>query len=137
MAVEPREGTEFESEEAAKIFYDDYSRSLGFVMRVMSCRRSERDGRILARRFGCNKEGRCDEKDKRIQELTIELRNKKRLCAAYKEQLDAFAKIVEEYSNRMSKRVESVVENLKEFEEIELELLHSKQDAIYKPALNV
>ena len=59
MAVEPREGTEFESEEAAKIFYDDYSRSLGFVMRVMSCRRSERDGRILARRFGCNKEGRC------------------------------------------------------------------------------
>ena len=69
--------------------------------------------------------------------MTIELRNKKRLCAAYKEQLDAFAKIVEEYSNRMSKRVESVVENLKEFEEIELELLHSKQDAIYKPALNV
>lgn len=56
---EPREGTEFESEEAAKTFYDDYSRSLGFVMRVMSCRRSERDGRILARRFGCNKEGRC------------------------------------------------------------------------------
>ncbi|KAH0930762.1 hypothetical protein HID58_016489 [Brassica napus] len=205
---------EFESEDAAKMFYDDYSRSLGFVMRVMSCRRSERDGRILARRFGCNKEGRCvsvrgksgsvrkprqstrgglvtslsrrrsflivkihftvtidsmavepregtefeseeaakmfyddysrslgfvmrDEKDKRIQELTIELRNKKRLCAAYKEQLDAFAKIVEEYSNRMSKRVESVVENLKEFEEIEFELLRSKQDAIYKPALNV
>ncbi|KAH0887356.1 hypothetical protein HID58_063452 [Brassica napus] len=226
---------EFESEDAAKMFYDDYSRSLGFVMRVMSCRRSERDGRILARRFGCNKEGSCvsvrgksgsvrkprqstrgglvtslslslaedpsrssnprdgrvlarrfgcnkegrcvsvrgksgsvrkprqstregckamvhvkydrsgkwvvtkfvkehnhplvveprqarqtlDEKDKRIQELTIELRNKKRLCAAYKEQLDAFAKIVEEYSNRMSKRVESVVENLKEFEHIE------------------
>ncbi|KAF2565695.1 hypothetical protein F2Q68_00028327 [Brassica cretica] len=50
---------EFESEDAAKMFYDDYSRSLGFVMRVMSCRRSERDGRILARRFGCNKEGRC------------------------------------------------------------------------------
>lgn len=62
--------------------------------------------------------------------MTIELRNKKRLCAAYKEQLDAFAKIVEEYSNRMSKRVENVVENLKEFEHIELELLHSKQDAI-------
>uniref|UniRef100_M4F9G0 FAR1 domain-containing protein n=1 Tax=Brassica campestris TaxID=3711 RepID=M4F9G0_BRACM len=196
LTIEPREGTEFESEEAAKMFYDDYSRSLGFVMRVMSCRRSERDGRILARRFGCNKEVRCvsvrgkygpvrkprqstregckamvhvkydrsgkwvvtkfvkehnhplvveprqarqslDEKDKRIQELTIELRNKKRLCAAYKEQLDAFAKIVEEYSNRMSKRVESVVENLKEFEHIELELLCSKQDAIYKPALNV
>ncbi|CAN6836131.1 unnamed protein product [Brassica oleracea] len=50
---------EFESEDAAKMFYDDYSRSLGFVMRVMSCRRSERDGGILARRFGCNKEGSC------------------------------------------------------------------------------
>ena len=34
---------EFESEDAAKIFYDEYARRLGFVMRVMSCRRSERD----------------------------------------------------------------------------------------------
>lgn len=59
FAIEPREGIEFESEEAAKMFYDDYSRRLGFVMRVMSCRRSEKDGRILARRFGCNKEGHC------------------------------------------------------------------------------
>ncbi|CAH2058221.1 unnamed protein product [Thlaspi arvense] len=165
------------------MFYDDYSRRTGFVMRVMSCRRSEKDGRILARRFGCNKEGHCvsirgkfgsvrkprpstregckamihvkfdrsgkwiitkfvkehnhplvasprearqtlDEKDKRIQELTIELRNKKRLCAAYKEQIDAFAKIVEEHSNRIAKKVECVVNNLKEFEPIELELLH-------------
>ncbi|KAG2309549.1 hypothetical protein Bca52824_029297 [Brassica carinata] len=119
----------------------------------MSCRRSERDGRILARRFGCKKEGHrvsvrgkpasvrkprpstregCNagQKGKRIQELTIELRNEKRLCAAYKEQLDAFAKIVEEHSDRMSKKVESVVENLEEFEHIELEMLHSKQDDI-------
>ncbi|KAL0896468.1 hypothetical protein Bca101_080429 [Brassica carinata] len=73
----------------------------------------------------------CDDlKDKKIQELTIELRNEKRYCAAYKEQLDAFAKIVEEHSDRMSKKVESVVENLKEFEHIELEMLHSKQDDI-------
>lgn len=56
---EPYEGMEFESEDAAKIFYDEYARRLGFVMRVMSCRRSERDGRILARRLGCNKEGYC------------------------------------------------------------------------------
>ncbi|ANM61585.1 putative transcription factor FAR family [Arabidopsis thaliana] len=171
------------------MFYDDYSRRLGFVMRVMSCRRSEKDGRILARRFGCNKEGHCvsirgkfgsvrkprpstregckamihvkydrsgkwvitkfvkehnhplvvsprearhtlDEKDKRIQELTIELRNKKRLCAAYKEQLDAFAKIVEEHSNQIAKKVENVVNNLKEFEHLEHALLRSKQDAI-------
>lgn len=63
--------------------------------------------------------------------MTIELRNEKRLCAAYKEQLDAFAKIVEEYSNRMSRKVESVVENLKEFEHVEVELLHSKEDDIF------
>ncbi|XP_022734926.1 protein FAR1-RELATED SEQUENCE 5-like isoform X5 [Durio zibethinus] len=57
--AEPHEGMEFESEDAAKIFYDEYARRVGFVMRVMSCRRSERDGRILARRLGCNKEGHC------------------------------------------------------------------------------
>lgn len=56
---EPYEGMEFVSEDAAKIFYDEYARHVGFVMRVMSCRRSERDGRILARRLGCNKEGHC------------------------------------------------------------------------------
>lgn len=59
MVVEPYEGMEFESEDVAKIFYDEYARRIGFVMRVMSCRRSERDGRILARRLGCNKEGYC------------------------------------------------------------------------------
>jgi hypothetical protein len=57
--VEPHKGMEFESEDAAKVFYYEYARQIGFVMRVMSCRRSERDGRILARRLGCNKEGYC------------------------------------------------------------------------------
>ncbi|KNA10474.1 hypothetical protein SOVF_144140 isoform B [Spinacia oleracea] len=57
--VEPYEGMVFDSEEEGKEFYDDYARKVGFVMRVMSCRRSEVDGRILARRFGCNKEGYC------------------------------------------------------------------------------
>ncbi|GLT50183.1 hypothetical protein SLA2020_236890 [Shorea laevis] len=183
--IEPYEGMEFESEDAAKIFYDEYARRVGFVMRVMSCRRSERDGRILARRLGCNKEGHCvsirgkfgpirkprpstregckamihikfdksgkwvitrfvkdhnhplvvsarearqtmDEKDKQIQELTAELRNKKRLCAAYKEQLTAFMKIVEEHSHQLSNKVRNVVNNLKEYEFIEMELLQRK-----------
>ncbi|GLT31607.1 hypothetical protein SLA2020_063360 [Shorea laevis] len=183
--IEPYEGMEFESEDAAKIFYDEYARRVGFVMRVMSCRRSERDGRILARRLGCNKEGHCvsirgkfgpirkprpstregckamihikfdksgkwvitrfvkdhnhplvvsarearqtmDEKDKQIQELTAELRNKKRLCAAYKEQLTAFMKIVEEHSHQLSNKVRNVVNNLKEYEFIEMELLQRR-----------
>ncbi|KAK9932385.1 hypothetical protein M0R45_019624 [Rubus argutus] len=179
--LEPYEGMEFESEDAAKIFYDDYARRLGFVMRVMSCRRSERDGRILARRLGCNKEGHCvsirgkfgpvrkprastregckamihvkydksgkwvitkfikdhnhslvvsprearqtmDEKDKKIQELSADLRNKKRLCTTYQEQLLAFMKIVDEYNDQLSRKVKKVVNNLKEFESIDVEL---------------
>lgn len=67
-----------------------------------------------------------DEKDKKIQELTAELRNKKRLCAAYQEQLTAFMKIVEEHSNQLSKKVQNVVNNLKEYESIELELLQHR-----------
>lgn len=185
IILEPYEGMEFESEDAAKIFYDKYARQLGFVMRVMSCRRSEKDGRILARRLGCNKEGYCvsirgkfgavrkprpstregckamihvkydksgkwvitkfvkehnhplvvaprearqtmDEKDKQIQELTIELRNKKRLCSTYQEQLAAFMKIVEEHTDQLSRKVQNVVTNLKEFESIEHELLHPR-----------
>ncbi|XP_022734924.1 protein FAR1-RELATED SEQUENCE 5-like isoform X3 [Durio zibethinus] len=183
--AEPHEGMEFESEDAAKIFYDEYARRVGFVMRVMSCRRSERDGRILARRLGCNKEGHCvsirgkfgpvrkprpstregckamihikldksrkwvitrfvkdhnhplvvaprearqtmDEKDKKIQELTAELRNKKRLCAAYQEHLTAFMKIVEEHTSQISKKVQNVVNNLKNYETIDLELLQHR-----------
>ncbi|XP_027938264.1 protein FAR1-RELATED SEQUENCE 5-like [Vigna unguiculata] len=173
---------EFESEDAAKIFYDEYARRVGFVMRVMSCRRSERDGRILARRLGCNKEGYCvsirgkfssvrkprastregckamihikyeksgkwvitkfvkdhnhplvvsprearqtmDEKDKKIQELTAELRHKKRLCATYQEQLTSFMKVVEEHNEKLSTKIHLVVNNLKEFESID-EVLH-------------
>ncbi|PKI46800.1 hypothetical protein CRG98_032797 [Punica granatum] len=172
---------EFESEEAAKIFYDDYARQVGFVMRVMSCRRSERDGRIIARRLGCNKEGyrvnkrdksgairkpkpvtregckamiylknsksgkwvvakferehnhplvvsprearhTTDEKDRKIQELTLELRNKRRLCAAYKEQLTAFLKIIEEHTDQISMKVQNVMNNLKEYECVHQEL---------------
>ncbi|KAL5543147.1 hypothetical protein UlMin_010857 [Ulmus minor] len=183
--LDPYEGMEFDSEDAAKIFYDEYARRVGFVMRVMSCRRSERDGRILARRLGCNKEGYCvsirgkfgqvrkprpstregckamihikfdksgkwvitkfvkdhnhplvvsprearqtmDEKDKRIQELTAELRNKKRLCTAYQEQLTAFIKIVEDHSEQLSKKVQNVVSNLKEFESIEQNVLQHR-----------
>nr|GMD20217.1 protein FAR1-RELATED SEQUENCE 5-like [Ipomoea batatas] len=48
---------EFESEDAAKEFYDNYARRAGFVMRIDQCRRSEVDKRILSRRLSCNKQG--------------------------------------------------------------------------------
>ncbi|KAL2238483.1 UNVERIFIED_CONTAM: Protein FAR1-RELATED SEQUENCE 5 [Sesamum indicum] len=55
--LEPYVGMEFESEDDAKRFYNDYARKVGFVMRIMQRRRSEVDGKTLARRLGCNKQG--------------------------------------------------------------------------------
>lgn len=54
---EPQVGMEFESEEAAREFCSEYARSVGFVVRLDQCRRSEVDRRILSRRFSCNKQG--------------------------------------------------------------------------------
>ena len=55
--VEPCVGMEFDSEDAAKEFYDEYARRVGFIMRIDQCRRSEVDKRILSRRLSCNKQG--------------------------------------------------------------------------------
>ena len=55
--VEPNVGMEFDSEEAAKNFYDEYARQEGFVVRLDRCHRSEVDNRIISRRFSCNKQG--------------------------------------------------------------------------------
>ncbi|XP_065873459.1 protein FAR1-RELATED SEQUENCE 1 [Euphorbia lathyris] len=55
--IEPFVGMEFESEEAAKVFYDAYATHLGFIMRVDAFRRSMRDGKVVWRRLVCNKEG--------------------------------------------------------------------------------
>lgn len=54
---EPYLGMEFESEEAAKVFYDAYATHMGFIMRVDAFRRSMRDGKVVWRRLVCNKEG--------------------------------------------------------------------------------
>ncbi|KAK2413973.1 Far-red impaired responsive (FAR1) family protein [Trifolium repens] len=54
---EPSVGMEFDSEEAARNFYVAYARQVGFAVRVMQRRRSGIDGRTLARRLGCNKQG--------------------------------------------------------------------------------
>ncbi|XP_050143597.1 protein FAR1-RELATED SEQUENCE 5-like [Malus sylvestris] len=166
---EPYEGMLFESEEAAKVFYDDYARRVGFVTRVLSSRKSERDGSIISRGLGCRgvsenrrkvmqKEcgegevcpamvllkqempGRwvikkflgdhnhllviqspkirktLDEKDKKIQELSAELRVKKRLSAAYRDQLLAFIKDIEDHNAHLSTKVQSVSNKLKELE---------------------
>ncbi|XP_011009606.1 PREDICTED: protein FAR1-RELATED SEQUENCE 2 [Populus euphratica] len=55
--MEPCVGMEFDSEEAAKVFYDAYATHVGFIMRVDAFRRSMRDGKVVWRRLVCNKEG--------------------------------------------------------------------------------
>ncbi|XP_058201511.1 protein FAR1-RELATED SEQUENCE 5-like [Rhododendron vialii] len=54
---EPNEGMSFESDEAARAFYDEYARRIGFLTRIVSSRKSERDGSVISRRLACNKEG--------------------------------------------------------------------------------
>ncbi|XP_057956977.1 protein FAR1-RELATED SEQUENCE 5-like isoform X4 [Malania oleifera] len=176
---EPFEGMLFESEEAAKAFYDGYARRIGFLTRILSSRKSERDGSIISRGLGCKggsdnkkaeriqtqrrnkrregctamllvkreKPGRWivrkfvkdhnhplvvaaqkshqtfDERDKKIQELTAELRVKKRLSAAYREQLHTFMKEVEDHNEHISSKAQVVLDNLKELEAKRQELL--------------
>ncbi|KAJ4967136.1 hypothetical protein NE237_018985 [Protea cynaroides] len=64
MNLEPYEGMEFESEEAAKAFYNSYARRVGFSTRVSMSRRSRRDGAIIQRSFVCAKEGFRVEKER-------------------------------------------------------------------------
>ncbi|KAI5653648.1 hypothetical protein M9H77_30835 [Catharanthus roseus] len=168
---EPYEGMVFDSEEAARAFYDEYAGRTGFITRVLSSRKSERDGSIISRGLGCRgisdsqksgngsqkrdrrkegctamllikreKPGRWivrkflrdhnhsllvslpkrrptfDEKDKRIQELTAELRIKKRLSAAYHEQLLTIMKDVESHNEHLSTKLQTVRDNLKKLD---------------------
>ena len=64
--LEPCQGMEFESEEAAKAFYNSYARRVGFSTRVSMSRRSRRDGSIIQRSFVCAKEGFRVEREKHV-----------------------------------------------------------------------
>ncbi|GAB4838693.1 Protein FAR1-RELATED SEQUENCE 5 [Ancistrocladus abbreviatus] len=68
LDLEPYEGMEFESEEAAKAFYNSYARRVGFSTRVSSSRRSRRDGAIIQRLFVCAKEGFRNLNEKRTKD---------------------------------------------------------------------
>uniref|UniRef100_A0A5B7BX09 FAR1 domain-containing protein n=1 Tax=Davidia involucrata TaxID=16924 RepID=A0A5B7BX09_DAVIN len=172
--IEPSVGMEFESEDAARKFYIDYARRVGFVVRIMQRRRSEIDGRTLARRLGCNKQGfspnqkgtigpdkkprpsaregckatilfkmeksgkwvvtrfvkdhnhplvvtahgfsTAGDKDKKIEELTLELQHQDQLCAAYREKLLRFLTNVEEQAEQLSSKVQVVVDNVRKAE---------------------
>ncbi|KAK6122896.1 hypothetical protein DH2020_043362 [Rehmannia glutinosa] len=176
--LEPYEGMVFDSEAAARAYYDEYAGRAGFLTRILSSRKSERDGSIISRGIGCRNilsiqksgnisnevgEKRRDgctamvlvkresgdrwvvrkfvrdhnhplvvslpkrrptfyEKDKRIQELTAELRIKKRLSAAYREQLLILMKDVENHNDHLTSKVQIIRDNLKELESRRQEL---------------
>lgn len=54
---EPYVGMEFDSEDAAKVFYDNYARRVGFNSKVSHFSCSRPDGPILSREFVCGREG--------------------------------------------------------------------------------
>ncbi|KAJ0020923.1 hypothetical protein Pint_31621 [Pistacia integerrima] len=55
--MEPYVGMEFDTEDAAKTFYDEYARRLGFSSKVSQHSRSRSDGSNVAREFVCGREG--------------------------------------------------------------------------------
>ncbi|XP_059660006.1 protein FAR1-RELATED SEQUENCE 5-like [Cornus florida] len=171
--LEPYVGLEFESEDAARKFYIEYARRVGFVVRIMQRRRSGVDGRTLARRLGCNKQGfspnhgalgpdkkprssaregckatilvkmeksgkwvvtrfvkehnhplivtahgfsTSGDKDKKIEELTLELKRQDQLCAVYREKLLRFLANVEEQAEQLSSKVQVIVDNVRKVE---------------------
>ncbi|KAL3531035.1 hypothetical protein ACH5RR_010357 [Cinchona calisaya] len=161
---------------------------MGFIVRVMQRRCSEIDGRTLARRLGCNKQGfspnsrgtigpdkrprsttregckatilvkmeksgkwvvtrfvkdhnhalivdarevsngvRClpnGDKDKKIEELTLELQRQDQLCASYRQKLLNLLTSVEEQGELLSSKMVRAIENLKK---IEAEIQKSSQ----------
>ncbi|KAJ8648954.1 hypothetical protein MRB53_001977 [Persea americana] len=56
-------GMEFESEEAARKFYNGYARRVGFSIRASDFYRSKRTGEITSRRFVCARQGFHKRKD--------------------------------------------------------------------------
>ena len=57
-----------------------------------------------------------DEKDLKIRELTTELHREKKKSAAYQQQLQLVLKYVEDYTQRLSLKVEVVANNMTELE---------------------
>ncbi|XWS71784.1 hypothetical protein CRYUN_Cryun03dG0168300 [Craigia yunnanensis] len=74
---EPYVGMEFDSEDAAKIYYDEYARRMGFSSKAGQLSRSKTDGIIVAREFVCGREGLKRSADSFDAMLRIELKGDK------------------------------------------------------------
>lgn len=54
---DPYVSTDFDSEDAAKTYYDEYARRMGFSSKACQVSRSQTDRTIFAREFVCGREG--------------------------------------------------------------------------------
>lgn len=79
---EPYEGMLFESMQAAKAFYDEYAKRIGFLTRIISSRKCELDGSIIHRRLACNKEGFNQNRQKSIRVQVRKRDSKREGCMA-------------------------------------------------------
>ncbi|KAK1301148.1 Protein FAR1-RELATED SEQUENCE 7 [Acorus calamus] len=64
--LEPVQGMEFDSEDAARQYYNAYARCYGFRVRVSKCRRSLRDGSVICRKFMCSRGGFYEHKEEKL-----------------------------------------------------------------------
>ncbi|CAM0903385.1 unnamed protein product [Alopecurus aequalis] len=89
---EPLLGMTFESDEAAKTFYNEYARCLGFPFRVGRSRRSKgADEVVVMKRFVCSREGMYTKKNPSSGEAT-----KKRERMSMREGCNAMMEVVRE-----------------------------------------
>lgn len=91
---EPFVGMEFESEEAAKLFYMAYASRMGFSVRISKSRRSRNDESIIMRRFVCSKEGFHMKKE------NFDDGKKKRRRATIREGCNAMIEVIQKYYGR-------------------------------------
>ncbi|XP_021892550.1 protein FAR1-RELATED SEQUENCE 3 isoform X1 [Carica papaya] len=91
--AEPHVGMEFDSEDAAKTFYDEYARRVGFSSKVGQSSHSKTNGTVITREFICSREGlKRRSNDSCDAMLRIELKGQEKW---------AVTKFVKEHSHSM------------------------------------
>jgi hypothetical protein len=100
---EPMLGMTFESDEAAKTFYNEYARCLGFPFRVGRSRRSKgADEVVIMKRFVCSREGMYTKKNPSEGEAT-----KKRERMSMREGCNAMMEVARESNHWVVSKLET------------------------------
>lgn len=100
---EPLLGMTFESDEAAKTFYNEYARHLGFPFRVGRSRRSKgAEEVVVMRRFVCSREGMYRKKNPSSDEAT-----KKRERMSMREGCNAMMEVVRQSNHWVVSKLET------------------------------